>query len=184
MKSLLSFMMMGFIGVFLLGAQMLCIRAYERHLSLRQPIKGPSVQHFTSDETLKIILQAAHRTAAELDKQLPFVLKVTSMGPLQKWSENIDSDYVERKFSQEVMMHMKDMTNLFRSRRELGGFKKLQEFAFQSTLSKSDYLLSLQVTLSSLIRANHNRLSSELMKETLASYNQERILFDKKMINL
>lgn len=155
-----------------------------RSLTLRQPRNGGTVEAIISPEAVKVRFQAAAKTALEIDKQIPVLVKVSEMGTLQKWSQNIDSDFVERRFSQQMMVHLKDMAELMRARRQMGGFEKLQEFEFRSTLSKSDYILSLEVTLASLIRANHNRYSSEMMKKTLASYNQERLMLDQKMLNL
>ncbi|UOF01625.1 hypothetical protein [Bdellovibrio reynosensis] len=183
-KNFLRLMMVSCLSFTLLAAGMLLMTVKHRSLALRQPRNGGTVDAVISPSALKIRFQAAAKTALEIDKQLPMLVKVSGMGALEKWNQNIDSDFVERRFSQQMMVHLKDMAELMRARRQLGGFAKLQEFEFRSTLSKSDYILSLEVTLSSLNRANHNRASSEMMKQTLASYNHERLMLDRKMLGL
>lgn len=173
---------LGFVAFAILAAELTLVGVQQRSLAMRQPISGVSVYKMPKRQMLEMNMQSAKRWAERLDTQSLHLLAVSSMSGFDRWRRGVDIDSMKTQYSKDMIAHLKAMTSILKMRREKGGFAKLREFDFQNMIRKSDYLLSLSVTKSCLEHLSKEEGSTETVREVLASYNQERMQFDHKMI--
>ncbi|MEN0057981.1 MAG: hypothetical protein AAGB31_04050 [Bdellovibrio sp.] len=150
---------------------------------LRQPANGVSVKKVFSRDGTQRAMDIARHSADRLDQQATIILELSGMGWLEKWHRRANIQEMRAQYSREMMTHLHAMTNLFQKRRQLRGFKKLQEFEFQNMVRKSDYLLSLVSTQKSLESISDDKTAQRL-QSILEQYNNERQKFDQHLIVL
>lgn len=129
-------------------------------------------------------ISAAKSWADRMDAQTFEILQASSVSPLQRWMQGSSLSYLEKQLSRDTVEHLRTMADVMRTRRELGGFKKLREFDFYNMLRKSDYLLSLEMTRKSLKDLSQDKAMAAKFRETLSLYNQERIMFDQSYLEI
>lgn len=157
-------------------------RSHHENLNMRQTRKVSSVSFAGSNRQVQNYIRSASTLAESLDAKAGEILDAMEMSPLRKWVSGVDEDNLKAQYAEELMVHMKRMTVLFKIHRKSGVFRKLNEFEFQNLLVKSDYLLSLAVSRQSLQEARNKAVFSARFATTLAEYNTERVGFDQKMI--
>ncbi|WII73716.1 hypothetical protein QJS83_07485 [Bdellovibrio sp. 22V] len=184
MRLFLRTMAFGFVAFAILAAELSLVGVQRQALIMRQPTSGVSVYKMPKRQMLEMNMRSAKRWAERLDAQSLHILSVSSMSGFDRWRRGVDIDSMKTQYSQDMIAHLKAMTSILKIRREKGGFAKLQEFDFQNMIRKSDYLLSLSVTKSCIEHLSNEGDSTELVREVLASYNQERMQFDHKMISI
>lgn len=174
-----------FLALTVLAGEVSLASIQQRHLRMRQPTKGASVYRMADRQALELKLQRAKVSADHLDQQIGRYLEVSSMGTLQRWQKSIDLDTVKEEYSERVLTHLTAMTELMKLRRSAGRkFKKLYEFDFQNLIRKSDYVLAVNTARSSLEHASEDDEFAARAERALADYNEERLLYDAKMIAL
>lgn len=141
-----------------------------------------SVQPLSKPFQLKKSMLSAKKSAERLDQQAQELMKVSYLNGWSRWRANIDIDSMEEQYSRDVVSHLKAMTKLMKFRREAGGLKKLQEFDFQNMVRKSDYLMGLSATKSSLQSLGSKSQDKNYLQAVLDNYNHERMIFDAKRI--
>ncbi|ASD63281.1 hypothetical protein [Bdellovibrio bacteriovorus] len=174
-----------FVGLTLLAGELSLASLQRKSLTVRQPTKGAAVHGLASKQKLLLGLNKAKTSAEGLDLQIGRYLEISSMGAFQRWQKNIDFDAVKDEYSQRVLNHLQAMTELMKLRRSSHGqFKKLYEFDFQNLIRKSDYVLSVNTTRTTLEHSSEDPAFAAQAERTLADYNEERMRYDSKMIAL
>lgn len=171
---------------------------HKLHLKVRQTTNVSAAQELSAkavQTTMKKVrkiptnliqdkMSAAKNWADRMDAQTFQILQASSVGPLQRWIQGSSLSYMEKQLSRDAIEHLRTMADVMRTRRELGGFKKLREFDFYNMLRKSDYLLSLEMTRKSLKDLSKDKTLGSKFRETLSLYNQERLMFDQSYLEI
>lgn len=184
MSVICRFLMLSVLSLFLATPGVSFAKGKSMNLKLRQPIRGASVQRVVKQKLLSSRLEMARKGAESLDAQSMQLLDLSTMSPLQRWMSNRSLSQMQKQYSTEMLSHLQAMTVVFKSRREAGGFTKLNEFDFQNIVRKSDYLLALQVTQGSLQEFAQEKNSGPWVQKILESYNYERKFFDHKTLKI
>lgn len=153
-------------------------------LKMKQPQRGATVQNLAKQWLVKGRFATAKRYAETLDSQSAHILKMSSLSRFERWRQNVDLESTQKQYTQNMMAYLDVMTELFRVRRQAGGFSKLREFDFQNMIRKGDYLLMIPMTKVSLEENLRDEKMAGLMKQTVLRYNQERQLFDRKIFTI
>jgi hypothetical protein len=115
--------------------------------TVRQPQIGAPVHPVTKKFLLQKNIAQAKQTAERMDDSMRALIEASSMSFAQRWVKSVDLPKMENQFSQDLKNHVQAMTEIMKTRREYGSLKKLREFDFQNLLRKSDYLLSLDISI-------------------------------------
>lgn len=184
MRLFLRVAALGFVGFAVLAAELSLFGLQSKNLTVRQPRNGAPVQVVTKHQVLHQKMESAKRWAERLDVLSLHILSVSSLSTFERWRHNVDLTALKNQYSRDLLAHMESMAAVLKMRREAGGFKKLREFDFQTTIRKSDYILALPLTQECLERLLHDSGLSENTKKVVALYNQERVLYDHKVVTV
>lgn len=174
------------VGLALLAVQ---TQSQTQSLKMKQPIHATSVTSFGKGQSLDQSFLAHSKssviqTLESLELQREALQKIENLGVLARWREGLDWTEMKKGHLYTLMSHMEAMTRLLQHRRESGGFKKLQEFEFQSLLRKSDYILAAPLSLRCYVELKGEKKIKWNWQRVVKAYNNERIRFDQRAISI
>jgi hypothetical protein len=167
----------------IMGLQIAYAAPKKHSPKVRQPQKVAAV-HNSWQRELNYDLVAALSSAENLDSQLEPLMNASGMSFLQKWKRGIHEAELQKRFADDVSAHLETMAMILKKRSRVGTFNQLNEFDFQNLVRRSDYILAVSVSRDSLKEGLRSEKFAKKFEKVLAAYNQERVRFDNKMINV
>lgn len=132
---------------------------------------------------VSVYLGIADQKTKLLEQQIKVYHKAEEMGFWNRWLNNVNIYDVRENYARHVLSHLTAMTDVLKLRRLNGNrFSSISEFQFKILLRQSEFVLNSNTTKNSFVALSRKSDLSQRMDKAIYNYNQERLVFDSKMI--